>query len=241
MPWFKVDDKLHDHRKARAAGVSAMGLWTLAGSWAADNVTDGFVPDSVCSRWDRSYRKLADALVAAGLWYVGELDGEAGWWFHDWKEMQPSRAEVLTKRAEARDRMARLRANRGGSSREQTANVQENESRSSEEVRSTPTRPDPEGSKEPSKPRKRGTRIDPDWKPTEADVAWQRDQGISDLLARREFPKFIDYWLAKSGPNGAKLDWSATWRNWLRTAQERTPNSPPKQQRDPGWEYGMGD
>lgn len=143
MPWFRVDDKLHDHRKSRVAGVPAMGLWVLAGAWAADNVTDGFIPQSVCSRWERGYKKLAALLVTAGFWEPGELDGESGWWFHDWKDQQPSRDEVLTKRAEARARMARVRANKGNGSREQTANVQPNYARSSEEVRVTPSRPVP--------------------------------------------------------------------------------------------------
>ena len=51
MAWFKVDDKLHDHRKARRAGKAAIGVWVLAGSWAMDNLTDGFVPEVVLLRW----------------------------------------------------------------------------------------------------------------------------------------------------------------------------------------------
>ena len=47
--WFKVDDKLHDHRKARKAGKAAMGVWVLAGSWSMDNETDGFVPDDTAA------------------------------------------------------------------------------------------------------------------------------------------------------------------------------------------------
>lgn len=41
MSWFKVDDKLHDHRKARKAGKSAMGVWVLAGSWCMSSETAG--------------------------------------------------------------------------------------------------------------------------------------------------------------------------------------------------------
>lgn len=72
----------------------------------------------------------------------------------------------------------------------------------------------------------RGTRITNDWKPTAALVEWQRGQGISDLLARRELPKFIDFWLGKAGQAGLKRDWPATWRNWLRTAAEREARPP---------------
>lgn len=97
MPWFKVDDKLHDHRKARAAGPTAMGVWLLAGSWSADNLTDGFIPAAVVRRWGRP--RDATRLVEVGLWEVAVQDGEEGWQFHEWAERQPSRAETLALRA----------------------------------------------------------------------------------------------------------------------------------------------
>ena len=144
IPWFKVDDKLHDHRKARAAGKAAMGVWVLAGSWASDNLTDGFVPRSVLSRWG----KVADAqrLVGVGLWHEDEQDGESGWRFHEWHERQPSRASVEVERAEARARMAELRAKRKANKRNGSAEQLPNNSGTSEEVRSAPTRPDPTSS-----------------------------------------------------------------------------------------------
>lgn len=97
MPWFKVDDKLHDHRKARAAGKAAMGVWVLAGSWAADNLTDGFVPNSLLSRWGT--RADAGRLVQVGLWHEDSQEGEEGWRFHEWSERQPTRAQKLAERA----------------------------------------------------------------------------------------------------------------------------------------------
>ena len=96
MPWFKVDDKLHDHRKARAAGPAAMGLWVLAGSWSADNLTDGFIPSALLPRWGR--QREANRLVEVGLWHTDEQDGEKGWRFHEWDERQPTRAQKLDER-----------------------------------------------------------------------------------------------------------------------------------------------
>lgn len=97
MTWFKVDDKLHDHRKSRKAGKSAMGVWVLAGSWSMDNETNGFIPDDVLNRWGSS----ADAarLVAAGFWNPEVFEGEPGWRFHDWAHFQPSAAVNAAKRA----------------------------------------------------------------------------------------------------------------------------------------------
>ncbi len=97
MSWFKVDDKLHDHRKARKAGKAAMGVWVLAGSWSMDNETDGFIPDEVLTRWGTT----ADArrLVSAGLWDHETFQGEEGHRFHDWTRFQPSAAGTAAKRA----------------------------------------------------------------------------------------------------------------------------------------------
>ncbi len=97
MPWFKVDDKLHDHRKSRKAGKSAMGVWVLAGSWSMDNDTDGFIPCDVLARWGT----VADArrLIDAGLWREATHKGEQGWRFHDWSRFQPSAAVTAAKRA----------------------------------------------------------------------------------------------------------------------------------------------
>jgi hypothetical protein len=107
MPWFKADDKLHEHRKPRIAGKAAMGVWILAGSWSADNTQDGFVPERVLSRWGT--KRDAAALVAAGLWCPGEHEGESGYWFHDWPEYQMTKDEVEANRAAARERMRKLR------------------------------------------------------------------------------------------------------------------------------------
>lgn len=114
--WFKVDDKLHDHRKVRPMamrelGRAALGVWTLAGSWCADNLTDGFVPASVLVRWGTPDH--AQLLVEAGLWRVDAQDGEDGWRFHDWDLYQPLREDVQAEREATRRRVQKHRDRRG--------------------------------------------------------------------------------------------------------------------------------
>jgi hypothetical protein len=58
-----------------------------------------------------------------------------------------------------------------------------------------------------------------DWEPSEALLAWVRANCSG--LRRSENDKFKDYWRAKPGREGVKIDWDATWRNWMRTAWER--------------------
>ena len=37
-----------------------------------------------------------------------------------------------------------------------------------------------------------------------------------DLNIQKTFDSFKDFWIAKAGAGGTKLDWFATWRNWVR-------------------------
>lgn len=85
---------------------------------------------------------------------------------------------------------------------------------------------------------KRATRLPAEWHPTEADIEWQRSQGVTDLQARRETDKFRDHWTAAAGQNARKLDWSAAWRNWMRRAKEdgRFRGGPPPPANKPPWE-----
>jgi hypothetical protein len=108
MPWFKVDDTLHSHPKARRAGLPAIGMWALAGSYSAAYATEGFVSEPWVASFTRG-RRLATELVVAGLWVPAEKDGENGWAFHDWLKFQPSKAEIDADRAMASERQRRWR------------------------------------------------------------------------------------------------------------------------------------
>lgn len=67
-------------------------------------------------------------------------------------------------------------------------------------------------------PAKRGTRLPADWHPSDEDLAWARSER-HDVDLRAEVATFRDYWLAKAGADAVKLDWSATFRNWIRRAK----------------------
>jgi hypothetical protein len=85
-----------------------------------------------------------------------------------------------------------------------------------------------EGEKEEIIPRKRGQRLDPKWVPSEETRSLMADQCPSVDL-RAEHDKFIDYWTAKAGRDATKLDWDATWRNWIRNAKPAHTNGTHKQ------------
>lgn len=240
MPWFMTDDKLHSHKKAiraTAAGVAPMGLWVLAGSWSADQLTDGFIPEYIATRIDpRGWAVNAAALVKAGLWVADEVDGEPGWRFHEWEERQPTRSKVEEKREAAKERMERLRASRKDGSRGVRANNERTNSEhdakfaeSSQCVRSTPALPNPAlptlkesgGDKRP--PRKRGQRLPEDFAVSEEMREWARRE--TPNVGQSEHDKFCDYFRSAPGQKGVKVDWVATWRNWMRRAQESAPSN----------------
>lgn len=73
----------------------------------------------------------------------------------------------------------------------------------------------------PSSKTSKGTRV-PEPFPLDAEqlrgarlLGWS-DQQITDVTA-----EFVDYWRGVPGARGTKLDWPATWRNWMRTEARR--------------------
>lgn len=73
---------------------------------------------------------------------------------------------------------------------------------------------------------KRGSRLPDDWLLPREWGEWAVTEGMDELSVRREAEKFRDYWHSLPGQRGVKLDWLATWRNWIRKAMERHPTDP---------------
>ena len=61
----------------------------------------------------------------------------------------------------------------------------------------------------------RGTRLPADWVPNEDQIHFCKTNR-SDLSPQTTADRFRDYWSAQPGARGLKLDWDATWRNWVR-------------------------
>lgn len=64
--------------------------------------------------------------------------------------------------------------------------------------------------------KKRGSRLSEDWVLPMAWGVWAVENGMPEPAVRREADKFRDYWIGRSGATASKLDWQATWRNWVR-------------------------
>lgn len=66
----------------------------------------------------------------------------------------------------------------------------------------------------------RATRFNSAQKPPDQWLEFCKDER-PDLDAALTFDRFADYWAAVPGAKGRKLDWFATWRNWVRS-EKRT-------------------
>lgn len=75
----------------------------------------------------------------------------------------------------------------------------------------------------------RATRLPADWVLPDDWADWAKaERPDLDLLTTAA--GFADYWRAKPGKDGRKLDWLMTWRNWVRNERQHSQNaraSPP--------------
>lgn len=209
MPWFKVDDGFHGHPKVIALSPEAVGIWTLTGSWCANYLTDGEVQANIVRRFGGTSEMIQE-LVDADLWID---NGDGTYQFKDWADYQPVKADVEAERAAARERMRQVRAQKKGITlpSKSSEDVQANTSRTSEEVRVTPTQSQsrPESESKPS----RKTRIPDNWEPTDSHKKRATEKNLN---LDEESEKFRNWAIA----NDRKyVDWNRAFSNWLINAR----------------------
>ena len=75
----------------------------------------------------------------------------------------------------------------------------------------------------PTAPKQRGTRLPADWVLSRAWAEQAREIGptLTTEQIHEIAAEFHDYWVAVPGAKGCKLDWLATWRNWVRKEARR--------------------
>lgn len=64
-------------------------------------------------------------------------------------------------------------------------------------------------------PSARGSRLPGDWVPGDEGIAFCHAER-PDLDVTEVYQQFLDYWNSVPGAKGRKVDWMATWRNWVR-------------------------
>ncbi|ENN94010.1 DUF1376 domain-containing protein [Bartonella vinsonii] len=67
----------------------------------------------------------------------------------------------------------------------------------------------------------RGCRLPENFAP---DYDFAIAEGLPPERVKVEIAKFRDYWKAKTGKDATKIDWQATWRNWIRNSKDHKIN-----------------
>jgi hypothetical protein len=222
MVWFRADDTLAFNAAVVRAGNAAMGLWVRAGTWCAQQLTDGHVPRHIADTLGSpaQIRRLVDT----GLWH----ETETGFLFHEWNATNPTRSQVENRRqSEAKKKSAfrQRRAGREGLSTGESPGVSTGESPGVSTgdltvTRPDPTRPDLQEEEQPPSlrsgtPRRKGARIPDDYAPTDDLRAWARRRGFTDPQLDEITEQFVRYWQAKAGRDASKLHWGKAWQNWI--------------------------
>ena len=188
------------------------------------------------TRWARARTEEEKAAVLAVLDEFFTLDGERYVQSRIEEELATyhGKAEKNREIAEERERRKRERRDAKVSATERAQDVDESSTTGARNVHEACTTGSPEQhesstSGQPNhkplttnhKPLKeeksnaRASRLPASWGPSDEDVAYCRAQR-PDLDPARVAENFRDYWHAKAGKDACKLDWSATWRTWVR-------------------------
>lgn len=215
-----------------AAGEAAELLFVRGLAFCATSDSDGYITEGQLSRvvgaGMKDAPKRAKRLVAEGLWE----STEDGYVVRSWLKIHEAAEEKGRKRSTDRERK---RSERGSDSEPCPSGQDAMSERNPEGVTtdsllcsyvSSSSGTEQSTTEQSSalisakSAQKRGTRIPADWTPDEATRTWTLDR-IPERVAAVELEKFRNYWSAKTGRDATKLDWPATWRNWVLNTNTR--------------------
>lgn len=143
-----------------------------------------------------------------------------------WEKRQPKREDSGDSESGAKSAAERKRAQRAREKLEQEEKEKEECHAMS---RNVTLDKDTDTEKKHRQNKQRGSRLPADWKPSDIEVQFCKTER-PDLDPKKTAERFVDYWLAQPGAKGVKLDWTATWRNWVRN--ESAPAKPIQPQRN---------
>lgn len=224
--WIKMRTNLWDDpRVARLCDLTDQGEAAVIGglywlwSMADEHTEDGILPGLTCRAIDR---KTGVQGLGAALCEVGWLaDHPEGVRIVGFEEHNGASAK---KRCQTAKRVAAFKACNG----EETHDQQEGNAPSVTETlpeRDLEKRREEKNSSSLRSEEARATRLPQDWALPDEWRDWAKAER-ADLDVASTAASFRDYWVAKPGKDGRKVDWLATWRNWVRNQRAPMPAKP---------------
>lgn len=237
MPWFRAYTEMVDDEKLRLLAFEDrwhfVALLCLKGQGLLD---DGgpLMMRKVAVKLGLDLRTLDD--VARRLAEVGLIDQDnlqpLAW---DARQMKSDSSAERVKAYRERQKQVKQGVEQA---RNATVTAQDTDTDTEEEIEPTatvskavggnfaapaasPTPPQGDGLEgEKLKKSKTATRLPDGWVLPKAWGEWALSErpDFTEADVRREAECFADHWRAKAGADARKVDWQATWRNWVRRA-----------------------
>lgn len=215
----RLDLDYADHPKIGRLSDAAFRAHVEMILYARKYMTDGIIPQRVAKRF--AGEPLSE-LLANDTANPSLIDlGDGTYRLHGFSDMNETRAEI-----EHRSRVNAENGRRGGLSKSRTASrpakraASDSPSEDSgENIAETETETETDTPPKGGVPRKRGTRIAEPFVVTSEMREWAAGR-VPLVNVNSSTERFVNHWRAKSGKDATKLDWPATWRNWLLRDQE---------------------
>lgn len=209
LQWFRLYHRIVDDEKIRLLAFEDRWHFIAVCCLKADGLLDE--PDSQLKE-----RKLAVKLgvqtreleeIRRRLFEVGLID----------ENMHPTAWDELQYRSDiSTDRVRKFREKTKSKQSKRPRNV-------SVTAQETEAETEAEGERANALSAKRASRLPDGWQP---DEVFAKSEGLSSGEIAREAEKFRDYWRGQPGQRGVKLDWQATWKNWVRKVADDGRKSP---------------
>jgi hypothetical protein len=210
MAWIKLEthtfDKVEVFSMAQELGIdpdSVVGKCCRVWAWFDANTTNGITKSVTTALLDRycGVTGFSQAMVNVG-WMVIE-DGDLFLPNYDRHNSQTAKDRALNAKRVAKSKKKALDnaesngVGNGNGNGESLPKSLDREEKRREDIKAP-----------------KGTRFTLDAVPEEWILFCRKERG--DLNPTVVFEGFKDYWVSVAGAKGVKLDWFATWRNWIR-------------------------
>lgn len=187
--------------------------------WSRRMMTDGKIPGAMAAVFAKP--KVLGELTANDEESPSLVKVGNDYFLHDFLEHQTSRADI-----EAQTKRNADNGRRGGQARAKRVAselLSDSQAKSNTE---TETETETTSTEVEVKPRKRGTRIPEPFLVTAEMRQWATTR-TPNVDVNTSTERFVNHWRAATR-NATKLDWLATWHNWLLSDQEKagTRNAP---------------
>jgi hypothetical protein len=217
--WFRLyESVVHDPKLQRLPGDVFKGLVNI---WCLTSSAGGTLPDPKDIAFHLHMKPSKVQSLITRLRSAGLLDEtKNGLVPHNWNGRQ-FKTDVSTERVRRfRERRETVSGNAVKPFHETPPDTEQNRAEQKQRKERSSLRSDA----------KKATRLSADWQPSTEYLDYARSQGMPQGVIDREAENFRDYWVAKAGKDGAKLDWLATWRTWVRRTCQRAGYKPPASQ-----------